>query len=105
MNERIKEFFIGKECYECKALGVFCVQPGILPVYPAEVCTVEKEPIAPTGGSAIYIDGTQKLQVKESIDKCPAVTGQNSKEEVVAKLRGNAEKAWGRIVIDQVGNY
>ena len=102
MNERIREFFIGKECYKCKTLGVFCIQPGILPV---SLIGLSSEPVAPFKGSAIYIDGRQMLQARESIEKCPVITGQNSKKEVVAKLRKTANEAWGRVVVDQVGNW
>ena len=81
---------------------MFCVQQGILPVSPIGLLS---EPVAPLKGSAIYIDGRQMLQTGESIEKCPAIIGQNSKKEVVAKLRKTANEAWGRVVVDQVGNY
>ena len=95
MNERIKEFFVGRECHNCEALGVHCVQVGIFTFgVPAE-----------NGQSAIYIDGKAVLRTREKINQCTAITGQNSKEEVVAKLRKNAQEAWGTVVVDQVGNY
>jgi hypothetical protein len=92
MNERIKNFIFGATCCKCKALGVFCVQQGLLPCYPTELCTAKEVPVAPLNGCAVYIDRKQKLQTKESIDKCPAVTGQNTNEEVVSKLRKTAEE-------------
>lgn len=95
MNERIKEFFVGKECHKCEALGVHCTQVGVFTFgIPAE-----------NGQSVIYIDGKVVLRTTEKINQCPAITGENSNEEVVAKLRGTAKKARGRVIIDQVGNY
>lgn len=95
MNERIKEFFVGKECHKCEALGVHCTQVGVLTFGVS----------AENGQSAIYIDGKVVLRTTEKISQCPAVIGENSNQEVVAKLRKTANEAWGRVVVDQVGNY
>jgi hypothetical protein len=64
-------------------------------------------PGVPTGigQSMVYIDGEPVLRTSEKISECPAITGKNSGEEVVAKLRETAKSAQGTIVIDQVGNY
>ncbi len=102
MSGEIKTFFVGKECRECEALGVFCVQPGILPVYSSEL---PSGPVAPLGGSAVYVDNKQALQMSEGIDSCPALTGQNTKKEVVVKIKKNAKILANRVVIDQIGNY
>ncbi len=77
MKNKINKFFIGEECYDCKAFGVYCAQPGILPVYSADL---PSQPIAPFRGSAVFIDGNQALQTPESIGSCPAKTGGKNQE-------------------------
>lgn len=95
MNNEIRNFFLGKNCNDCEALGVHCSQVGILTFgVPAE-----------NGQTAIYVDGKAVLRTTETIDECPAITGQETNKAVVAKLRKTAKKAAGRVIIDQIGNY
>lgn len=94
-REIIKTFFFGKECRNCEALDVHCSQVGLLTVgVPAE-----------NGQVAIYLNEKPVLRTEESINECPAITGENTKREVVAKIKQNAKKAAGMVRIDHIGNY
>ena len=94
MSGEIKTFFLGKECHDCEALGVHCKQVGVFTFgVPAG-----------TGQVAIYLDEKPVLRTAETIDECPAVTGESTNEEVVDKIKQNAKKAAGWVSIDQIGN-
>jgi len=95
MSKEIKTILFGKKCLNCEALGVYCSQVGVFTLgVPAEI-----------GQTAIYINDRAVLRTAETIDECPAITGERTKEEVVAKIKQNANKAAGIVEIDQIGNY
>jgi hypothetical protein len=72
---------LDKECKVCEPHGVTCLQVGCFSFSPAS-----------PGESIIIIDGKLVMKDKDNIQICPVVAGINTSEEVVAKLRREAEK-------------
>ena len=83
----------GKECKKCAPHGVSCVQVGLLNDQPGEF-----------GQTVIYINTDAVLRTTETIEQCPAITGEKPIRQVAAKLKQTAKIASRRIVIDQIGN-
>lgn len=87
----LRDLFVPQSCNLCDHLGVNCIQKSRLGF----------------GNNHIHIDGVVAFRTEEPISGCPAVTGQNTNEEVVENLRKQNEKAKNRtsIRVFKITNY